>query len=53
MTEQRGEGAIDPTLVAGTFIDLDLFRKELLALRGPTKLARIARLFRLLENAGK
>jgi hypothetical protein len=44
---------IEAMLVAGTVIDLDLVRQELLALRGPTMLPRIARLSRMLENAAK
>jgi len=44
---------IEAMLVAGTVIDLDLKHQELLALRGPTMLPRIARLSTMLENAAK
>ncbi len=49
----RGKDWVDSEtmIVAGTVIDL--VRNELLALRGPTLLLRIARLLRLLENTAQ
>jgi hypothetical protein len=44
---------IEAMLLAGTDIDFDLVRQELLALRGPSMLPRIARLSTMLENAAK
>jgi hypothetical protein len=44
---------IEAMIAAGTKFNPELIREELLALRGPTMLPRIARLSTMLENAAK